>query len=611
MRPPIRLLALIFVAAGMAAAKAETYPERPIHLIVPFAAGGTVDIIARIVGAKLSEITGSKVIVDNRGGAGGVIGTEMTARAPGDGYTLLIHSGSITYDPSLHAKLPYDTVKDLAPVAMIGSTPNLLVVTPSFPARSAHDLIHMAREKPGGITYATGGFGSSSHLAVALFSFLSGSNSSDHIEVYREAMDLSRFGSNTYQMLLRDFLRAKYANRKIDVAVAILGPALDFLLSNADAIFPGTPIVFCGVDSKEFGDRSLPPNVRGILVKREFVPTLEIALNVHPQTKRVAVVAGTSEFDTRLLDQARNEFRVYEDRLAFTYLTALPLQKILTELSQLPPETIVLFTTFFQDGAGEAFVPHDVAQRVSETASAPVYGFLDQYLGRGIVGGSLYSFSAHGTEAAKLVLRILAGPEPSGPPMSEVQTNKVLFDWRQMQRWGISESSLPAGSEIQFRDPTAWDQYRWQIMLIAAALLIQTTLIVGLFYQYRYRRNAEAISRSAIRKLARMNRVAMAGELSASIAHEVNQPLAAMVTNANAALRWLKNKTPDLDEVSAALARIVNAGHRAGEVVGSVRKMFKGDGQEKAPLDLNDLIQDVLDSCERSYRRNELSFKPG
>src|ERR1700730_1374953 len=174
MRPPICLPALVIAVACMSTAKAETYPDRPIRLIVPFAAGGTVDIIARIVGAKLSEIAGSKVVVDNRGGAGGVIGTEMTARAPGDSYTLLIHSGSIAYDPSLHDKLPYDTMRDLVPVAMIGTTPNLQVVTPSFPARSAHDLIRMARENPGGITYATGGFGSSSHLAVALFGLQSG-----------------------------------------------------------------------------------------------------------------------------------------------------------------------------------------------------------------------------------------------------------------------------------------------------------------------------------------------------------------------------------------------------------------------------------------------------
>jgi tripartite-type tricarboxylate transporter receptor subunit TctC len=174
MRSPIRILVLAFALACMSAAKAETYPERPIRLIVPFAAGGAVDIIARIVGAKLSEIVGSKVVVENRGGAGGIVGTETTVQAPGDGYTLLIQSGSITYDPSLYRKLPYDTMKDLAPVAIIGTTPNLLVVTPSFPARSVHDLIRMAREKPGSITYGTGGVGSSSHLAVALLSLLSG-----------------------------------------------------------------------------------------------------------------------------------------------------------------------------------------------------------------------------------------------------------------------------------------------------------------------------------------------------------------------------------------------------------------------------------------------------
>ena len=127
------------------------------------------------------------------------------------------------------------------------------------------------------------------------------SKSTEPIEVYRKSMDLSRFGSDPYETLLRDFLRAKYSGKKIDVVVGVMGPALDFLLNYADQIFPGTPIVFCGLDRHQLGARSLPANVFGVLVKREFAPTLELALNLHPATEGVVVVSGTSEFDNSLL----------------------------------------------------------------------------------------------------------------------------------------------------------------------------------------------------------------------------------------------------------------------------------------------------------------------
>jgi hypothetical protein len=147
-------------------------------------------------------------------------------------------------------------------------------------------------------------------------------NSKEDVEIYRESIDLSRFGSETYQQQLRDFLRAKYAGKKIDVAVAIVKPALDFLLSHGDAIFPGTSIVFCGIDRYELAGRPLPAHVPGVLLKREFAPTLELALRLHPQTKHVAVVAGTSEFDIRLLEQAKEEFHAYENRLVFDHAAA-------------------------------------------------------------------------------------------------------------------------------------------------------------------------------------------------------------------------------------------------------------------------------------------------
>ena len=311
------------------------------------------------------------------------------------------------------------------------------------------------------------------------------------VEIYREEMDLSRFGSDGYLLRLRDHLRTKYAGRKIDVVVAAYPTALDFLLKHGDAVFPGAPIVFCGIDRRMWGARSLPSHVTGALVKREFAPTLELALRLHPGTERIVFVAGTSEFDALLLKLAREELRDFEDRLAFTYLAALPMRELLTSLSQLPPQTIVLYSTVFRDGAGEHFVPHDVAERVSAAANAPVYGFIDQYLGRGIVGGQLYSLDAHGEEAANLALQILAGTAPSRLPLVEPRATRAMFDWRQLQRWGINEGQLPLEAIVRFRELSLWSEYRLNVIGVVALVALQALMIGSLLLQRVRRRRAE------------------------------------------------------------------------------------------------------------------------
>ena len=124
-------------------------------------------------------------------------------------------------------------------------------------------------------------------------------------------------------------------------------------------------------------------------------------------------------------------------------------------------------------------MPHEVVPLVSARSRAPLYGFIDQYLGRGLVGGSLYSFSAQGTEAARLVLQLLSNDAPSGPRLVEPSTNKLVFDWRQMQRWGVHEADLPPGAEIRFRDPTAWDRYKFEMLAALAAILLQGASSAG------------------------------------------------------------------------------------------------------------------------------------
>ncbi len=173
MRPAC--LAIAALACGaVAAADTGSFPTRPIRLVVPFAPGGTVDVIARLVSARMSGLARQQVVVDNRGGGGGVVGTELVVRAVPDGYTLLLHSAGIAYEPALRAKLPYNAMTDLAAISVVGATPNLLVVPPQSAARSARDLVQLAKQKPGAVTYGTGGIGSSSHLAVELFRSIAG-----------------------------------------------------------------------------------------------------------------------------------------------------------------------------------------------------------------------------------------------------------------------------------------------------------------------------------------------------------------------------------------------------------------------------------------------------
>jgi len=318
------------------------------------------------------------------------------------------------------------------------------------------------------------------------------SGSADPVEIYTEEMDLSRFRSDTYFAHFRDYLRSKYAAKSIDVAVAAMGPSLDFLVKDGKDVFPGIPIVFCGVDQRELDNLALPASATGVLVKREFRPTLELALRLHPETRKIVVVSGTSEFDTRLVEQAKAEFHSFEEHLAFTYLSALPMPKLLAELSSLPPQTVVLYTTMFQDGAGTPFVPHEAAERIAAASSAPVYGFLDQYMGRGIVGGQLYSVGTQGEEAAKLTLQILAGTSPQALRFVEPEAGKLIFDWRQLRRWRVPENKLPPGSIVQFKQSTFWELYRWRIIAVIVFVGLQSLLIIALLAQQSRRTRAEA-----------------------------------------------------------------------------------------------------------------------
>ena len=168
------LIATTCVAASAPALSQTTYPTKPIRLVVPFVPGGSTDLIARIMGQKLDEALGQQVVVENRAGAGGNIGVEYVAKSASDGYTLIFgHIGTFGFGPSLYQKLPYDPVKDFAPITLFAMVPNMLVVHPALPAKTVKELIALAKARPGQMNYGSSGNGSASHLASEYFKLLS------------------------------------------------------------------------------------------------------------------------------------------------------------------------------------------------------------------------------------------------------------------------------------------------------------------------------------------------------------------------------------------------------------------------------------------------------
>ncbi len=280
MRHPIRLFLL---AAGIAAgvAHAQSYPARPVRMIVPAAPGGGADIVARIVAIKLTEMLGQQVVVDNRAGAAGTIGAEMTARAIPDGYTVLMaQSTSVAIAPHLYPKLGYDTLRDFAPISLSAAVPNLVVVHPSIPVTTIKELIALAKAKPGQLNYGSSGTGAPSHLAGELLKSLAGAQLT-HIP-YKGAgpATASLLGAETQVMFAPIVAVMPHVKsnrlRAVAVTTAKRSPAVPEIPTVAESGVPGYEIAsWFGV----LGPAKLPPDVIARL-NRDLVKAVQA-----PETK--------------------------------------------------------------------------------------------------------------------------------------------------------------------------------------------------------------------------------------------------------------------------------------------------------------------------------------
>ena len=506
-----------------------------------------------------------------------------------------------------------------------------------------------------------------------------------------------------------------------DVVIFICISGVPFLIEHRDKLVPGVPIVLSDITRATYEALRLPPDFTAVITEHDPKKTLELALRLQPEARRLVVISGSDSVDRRWRETARKAFETHNPNLETAYWFDMPFDTLLAKVAGLSSDTIVMYLTFFADNEGKRLIPRDVAAAIAKASPAPVYGLFETYLGTGIVGGYIDTYQSIGTTTAEVALEILAGTDVTTLPPRANPRLAFRVDARAMDRWGLKQSNLPPDSVVLFSEPTLWEQHRYLISAVALVVALQSSVVTALLFQRRRRRQAERSLRESedrmtftaasvnvglwqfnrttdelwatehsramfglandipltretflasvhpedrrvavgtlrgvlkgqsatadvriirqddevrwVRVRARSHlddrgtpdqlsgifvditeqkaaeseaelqrqqvthlmRVSVLGELSGAIAHEVNQPLTAILSNAQAALYLLSQDSPNLDEVRDALQDIVQEDNRAGEVVQRLRGLLKKGESRSEPVDLNHLVDSTTD----------------
>jgi PAS domain S-box-containing protein len=319
--------------------------------------------------------------------------------------------------------------------------------------------------------------------------------SNERIEYYPEFLQSDKFPGEQQSQALHDYLKQKYAARPIDVVVAQLEAPLDFFLKYRHDLFPDVPIVFYTQSLPRPDQRVSNPGLTGLFVFGNYRKSIDLSLSLHPNTEQIFIVSGTLHHDGQFEKAARDELRDYDGRLKINFLTDLAPADLVARTKSLPERSIILYVwqqAF--DANGRVLETAEILDSVARTSSVPIDCMSVGAVGRGAVGGYVYSPDAGAKKLAEVVRRILNGEQPQNIPI-EIAPKEYMFDWRELQRWNISETSLPKGSIVNFREFTFWQLYKWRIVGVLALLALQSLLIAFLLIERRRRRLATEASR--------------------------------------------------------------------------------------------------------------------
>lgn len=576
-----------------------------------------------------------------------------------------------------------------------------------------------------------------SQRVITVFSSTIKSFTSRNVTTYVEYLGWNTFANERYLQQLQTHFHEKYRDRPIGVIVCSCysSPSLTYTIGLRDAVWPSTPIVVGAL----LDSASLPPNATGYTHRPRPDNTINLIKTVLPAVKKIVLV-GDRIGSHNQWSRAGDDLAAIQPPVEYIDLTGLPMDDLRLSIADLPGDSAIVYLGITTDSTDKSLVPAEMAQVVAETANRPTFVGVETYFtAGGSVGGLLAQPQRLGEQVAHLALRILDGERADQIPLTPANLYAPVFDWRQLQRWGIDESQLPAGSEVRHREPTLWEQHRGAVLAVIAGFALLMTviaLLTGYLMESRRRSQAEgaltesegrmALTASATKsglwrvrggderfiltdtaleifglpndrsydlrdlakaihpedrqlflrtmfsavrqnapidfrfrvvmpdggarwvaakaqaperngeqmhvidgvfsdvtqikelenerdqqrqELTHLTRHSIVNELSGSLAHELNQPLTAIMANAEAALDQLGRKDGDLAMVRESLQDIVEADVRAAEVINRVRRMIRKDGSRRELIDTEKLIESIHVLLRSEFVRRRISFR--
>jgi signal transduction histidine kinase len=362
-------------------------------------------------------------------------------------------------------------------------------------------------------------------------------------------------------------------------------------------------------DVRTYSDLTLTANAAACSTTYDPAVHIDHILRLLPDTTNIVVATGASPSERFWTDLFRRSLQRFSRNVTFHWFTNLSADDMVKRVAELPLRSAIYYPTVRVDARGAPQEGDFVLLRFIELGRVPIFAHVDSHFGKGIVGGPMFSSREIAQTCAAVAVRILSGETANDIKIPPVGLAAPVYDWRELQRWHISESVLPPGSIVQFRPPTAWELFRWHIVAVGSALIFLSILSGWLLTEHPARRKAEVEARKRLLEVMHLNRIAETAALSSSFAHELSQPLGAIELSAESAARLLRTGQPAIGRVTEIVSDIQHASQHALGVIKNTHRLLKRKAELELELfDFKEAIADAMQILSPEANKRQISL---